>query len=149
MWYETISPTVLLMSHACKSWNLIVMGGLEQASPANIIFLSIVEAKACWRAIVTCYLKNWMQKDKDKWPPNRLSWKRQTHSLMKWFISHMGEQCTSMAVGIKWCPSWSPLYLWILPMVLNFVATPIGWLMTFEATVSRIKLVTNTLATKT
>jgi hypothetical protein len=49
------------------------MGGLEQASPTNAIFLSIIEAKAHWKVILTRYLKNWMQKDKDKWPPTCLS----------------------------------------------------------------------------
>ncbi len=48
-----------LMLHGCKSWNLIViMRGLKQASPTNTIFLSITEAKACWKAILTCYMKN-------------------------------------------------------------------------------------------
>jgi hypothetical protein len=61
--YFTHSPSNAL---ACKSWDLIVMGGLEQTLPANAIFLSIAEAKTCWRAILTCCLKNWMQKNKDK-----------------------------------------------------------------------------------
>jgi hypothetical protein len=34
------------------------MGGLEQTSPANAIFLSIAKAKAHWKAILTCCLKN-------------------------------------------------------------------------------------------
>jgi hypothetical protein len=32
------------------------MGGLEQASPAKAIFLSIVEAKACHKAILPIFL---------------------------------------------------------------------------------------------
>jgi hypothetical protein len=40
-----ISPTALLVLPACKSQDLIVIGGLEQTSPANAIFLSIVEVK--------------------------------------------------------------------------------------------------------
>jgi hypothetical protein len=55
------------MSLACKLWNLIIMGGLEQGSPTNAIFLSIIEVKACWRAILTSYFKNLMQKYKEKW----------------------------------------------------------------------------------
>jgi hypothetical protein len=35
-----------LMSLKCKSWDLIVMGGLEQASPVNTIFFPIAKAKA-------------------------------------------------------------------------------------------------------
>jgi hypothetical protein len=54
-----------LMSTACKSWDLIVMGGPEHASSANTIFLFIAKAKAHWKAILTHCLKNWMQKDKD------------------------------------------------------------------------------------
>jgi hypothetical protein len=50
--------------------------GLEQASPANAIFLFITEAKTHWKAILKRCLKNWMQKDKDKWPFDRLSWTR-------------------------------------------------------------------------
>jgi len=111
------------MLHPCKLWDLILMGGLEQASLANTIFLFIAKAKACWRAILTCYLKYWMQKGKDKWLPNRLSWKRRAHSSMKWSISCPGEPCTSMAIGIKWCPSWNPLYLWILTMMLISTTT--------------------------
>jgi hypothetical protein len=34
------------------------MGGLEHASPINAIFLSIIEAKAHLKAILTHYLKN-------------------------------------------------------------------------------------------
>jgi hypothetical protein len=81
------------MSPACKSWDLIVMGCLEQTSHANAIFISITKVKACWRIIITCCLKNWMQKDKDKWPPNHLLWKRWAHSLMKQSISCLGAPC--------------------------------------------------------
>jgi hypothetical protein len=102
------------------------MGGLEQTSLANVIFLYIAKAKARWRAILTHCLKNWMQKDKDKWPPNCLSWKKHVHSLMKWSISCPGAQCTSMAIKIKWCSSWSPLYLQKLTMALSFAIAPIG-----------------------
>jgi cytochrome c biogenesis protein CcdA len=137
------------MLPACKSWNLIVMGGLEQASLADIIFLSIVEAKARWKAILIHYLKNWMQKDKDKWPPDRLSWKKQAHSLMKQSISHLGAPCTSMAIGIKWCPSWNPLYLWILTMALNSAIALASQLMTLKVIISHIKSITTTSATKT
>ncbi len=35
-------------------------------SPAEAIFLSIAEAKSLWKVILTHYVKNWMQKDKDK-----------------------------------------------------------------------------------
>ncbi len=45
------------MSHACKSWDLIVMGGLKQTSPTNVIFFFITEAKARWKTILTHYLK--------------------------------------------------------------------------------------------
>ncbi len=69
----------------------------------NLLFYSKV--KANWKTILTCYLKNWMQKDKDKWPPNHLLWKRQAHSLMKWSISFLGVPYTSMAIKIKWCLS--------------------------------------------
>jgi hypothetical protein len=41
---------------------------------------------------------------------------------MIWSISRLGASCTSMAIRIKWCPSWNPLYLWILTMP---VATPL------------------------
>ncbi len=34
------------------------MEGLEQTSPANEIFFSIAQAKACWNAIQTHCLKN-------------------------------------------------------------------------------------------
>jgi hypothetical protein len=42
------------------------MGGLEQASPANVIFLSMAEAKACWRTILTSCFEKLNAKDKDK-----------------------------------------------------------------------------------
>ncbi len=45
------SPIAPLMSSTCKLWSLIVIGGLEQAFPINAIFLSIAEAKVCWKAI--------------------------------------------------------------------------------------------------
>ncbi len=96
--------------------NLLIMGGLEQASPANVIFLFMVKAKTHWRAILTHCLKNWMQKNKDKRPIDCLLWKRQAHSLMKRFISCLSVLCTSMAIRIKWFPSWNPLYLRILTM---------------------------------
>jgi len=137
------------MSLACKLWDLIKMGGLKQTSPANAIFLSIIKVKACWRTILTHYLKNWMQKDKDKWPLDCLSWKKWTQSLMKWSISRTHVPCTSMAIGIKWCPSWSLLYLWILLMVLSSTTTPISQLMTFETTMSCIRSITNTSTMKT
>jgi hypothetical protein len=41
--YFTHSPSNVA---SCKSRNLIIMGGLEQPSLANAIFLSMVEAKA-------------------------------------------------------------------------------------------------------
>jgi hypothetical protein len=115
LWKEVILLTSLLTSPTWKSWDLIVMGGLKHA-PTNVIFFFIAEAKACWKAILTHYLKNWMQKDKYKWLPNHLSWKRQAHFLMKQSISHSGAPFTSMAIKIKWCPSWGPLYLRILTM---------------------------------
>jgi len=95
----------LLMSPECKSWNLIIMGGLEHASPANVIFLFIAEVKTHWKVILTCYLKNWMQKYKDKWSPNCLLWKRQMHSQMKQSISCPGAPCTSMASRPLMMPS--------------------------------------------
>jgi hypothetical protein len=49
----------------------------------------------------------------------------------------------------KMVPLMKPLYLWILTMVLRFATTPIGRLMTFEATVFRIRSVTTTSTTKT
>jgi hypothetical protein len=139
----------LLMSPACKLWDLIVMGGLEQTSSAKANFFFIIEVKAHWKSILTHCLKNWMQKDKDKWPFDYLLWKIRAHSLMKQSILHPGVWCTSMAIGIKWCPSWSPLYLWILTMTLSSIVTLASWLMTFEAIVSRVRLVTTTLATNT
>jgi hypothetical protein len=53
------------MSPASKSWDLTIIGGLKQASSPNTIFLSIIKAKACWKPILTCCLKNWMQKGRD------------------------------------------------------------------------------------
>jgi len=126
------------MSLTCKSWDLIIMGGLEQASPTKSIFFFIIEVKTCWKVILTCCLKNWMQKDKDKWPPNHLSWKRQIHSMMKRSISCPNAPCASMAIGINWCPSWNLLYLQILTMTLNFTTTLGGQLMTFEASISYV-----------
>ncbi len=137
------------MSLTCKLWDLIIMGGLEQGLPTNAIFLSIIEVKACWRVILTRYLKNLMQKYKEKWPSNRLSWKIWAHSLMKQSISCPGAPCTSMAIRIKWCPSWNPLYLWILIMALSSTTTLAGQLMTFKATISYVRSITTTLATKT
>jgi len=139
----------LLMSPTFKSWNLIVIRGLKQASPANAIFLSIAKAKAHWKAMLARYLKNWMQKNKDEWPPNHLSWKRRAHSLMKWCISHLGAPCTSMAIKIKWCLSWIPLYLRILAITLNFTTTPTSQVITFVATIFHVKSITTTSTTKT
>jgi len=89
-------------------------------SPANTIFFSMAKIEACWRAILTHCLKNWMQRYKDKQPLDHLLWKRRAYSLIKQSISHLGALCTSMAIKIKWRPSWIPLYLWILTMVLKF-----------------------------
>jgi len=144
--YFTHNP---LMLHTCKLWNLIVIGGLDQTSFANVIFHFIAEAKAHQRTILTCYFKKWIQKDKDKWSPNCLSWKRRAHSLMTQSISHPSASCISMAIGIKWCPSWSLLYLWILTMVLSFAATPIDQLMTLLANIFRVRSITITSTTKT
>jgi uncharacterized membrane protein len=141
--------TTPLMLLACKLWDLIVIGGLEQTSLVNLIFLSIAKVKARWRPILTCCLKNWMQKDRDKWSFNHLSWNIRTYSLMKQFMSCLGALCTSMAIGIKWCSSWSLLYLQILIMALTSTITLDGQLMTFVAIISHVKLVTTTLATKT
>jgi len=102
-------PKIPLLSLTCKSWDLIIIGGLKQISLTHIVFLFVAKAKACWRAILTCYLKNWMQNKKDKWPFNHLLWKRQAHSLMKWSISHLCATWTSIIVGIKWCSSWNSL----------------------------------------
>jgi hypothetical protein len=90
----------------------------------------------------------WMQKDKDKWPPNNILWKKKAHSLMKWSISPLRVSCTSKAIGIKWCPSWSLLYLQILTMVLSFAVAHVGQLMTLKAHISFIMSVITTLATK-
>ncbi len=144
-----ISPTTPLMFPTCKSWNLIIMGGLDQTSHANAIFLFMAEVKARWRAILTRCLKNWMQKNKDKWSSNCLSWKKRTHSLMKQSISCLSVLCISMAIRIKWCPSWNLLYFQILAMVLSSTATPISWLMTLKATASRVGSITTTSAIKT
>ncbi len=143
--YLTHSPYNVVCMQIMRSNS----NGRSRTNITKTIFLFTLEAKACRRAILTWCLENWMQKDKDKWPLDRLLLKKWAHSLMKWSISCLGEPCTSMAIGIKWCPSWNPLYLWILIMVLNFVATPIGWLMTFKATIFCIKSITTTLATKT
>jgi len=125
------------------------MGGLEQPSFANAIFLSIAKAKACWRTILRCYLKIWMQKDKDKWLPNCLSWKTQAHFFMKWSISHPNVQCTFMAIEIKWSLSWNLLYLWILVMALSSTITLVGWLMTLKAIVFCVGSITTISTTKT
>jgi hypothetical protein len=77
-----------------------------------------------------------------------LSWKRQTHSLMKQSISHMA-LCTSMNIGIKWFPLWSLLYLWILVMALSFATAPIHWFITLIAIISCVRLITTILITKT
>jgi hypothetical protein len=37
---------VTLMPFVCKSWDLVVIGGLEQISPANSTFLSIAKTKS-------------------------------------------------------------------------------------------------------
>jgi len=93
------------MSPKCKLWGLLLIGGLEQASLANAIFLFIDEAKTCWKAIFTCYLKNWMQKEENKWSHGHLLCKNWTHSLIKWSISCPNTPCTSMTIKIKWCLS--------------------------------------------
>ncbi len=110
-------------------WDLKIIGGLKQTSYAKAIFFSIAKAKTCWKVILICSMKNRMQKDKNKWPPDRLSWKRRTHSLMKQSISHPGAPCTSIAIRI-WCFSWNFLYLWILTIALSSTTTLIGQLMT-------------------
>jgi hypothetical protein len=76
-------------------------GGLKHASFANRIFLFIIKVKTCWKVILTCCLKIWMQKDKDKWPFDSLSCKRWAHSLKKRSISRLGAPCTSMVIGIN------------------------------------------------
>jgi hypothetical protein len=38
------------------------IGCLEQASLNNAIFLYIGEIEVCWKAMLTCYLKNWCKK---------------------------------------------------------------------------------------
>jgi hypothetical protein len=89
-----------------------------------------------------------MQKDKDKWTFDHLSWKRQVHSLMKQSISCPGVPYTFMAIEIKWCPLWSLLYLQIFAMVLSSIATPTGQLMTPIVIVFCVGSITTTLATK-
>ncbi len=138
-----------VMSPTCKSWDLMVMRGLEQTSLANTIFLFIAKVKACWKVILTRYLKNWMQKDKDKWPLDRLSWKKQAHSFIKWSISRSSVLCIFTAIKVKWCFSWSLLYLWILTMALSFTIALVDRLMTFETIASRIRSVTTTSTMKT
>jgi hypothetical protein len=95
--------------------------------------------------------KSWNRANraKDKWPLDFLSWERRAHSLMKRSISCLGVLCTSMVIGIKWCLSWSPLYLWISVMVLTSATTLVGQLMTLKAIVSCIGSVATTLVTKT
>jgi hypothetical protein len=136
------------MSLACKSWDLIIMGGLKQTSLSNAIFLSI-KAKTHWRTILTHCLKNWMQTYKDNWPLECLSWEKWAHSMMKRSILRPSAPCTSMAIRIKWCPSWSLLYLWNLLMALSYTITFVSRLMTLESIVSCIGLISTTLATKT
>jgi len=136
------------MSLACKLWDLIVVGVLEKTSLVNAIFLSIVEAKAHCRAILAYYLKNWMQKNKDKWSFNRLMLKKRAHSLMKRSISWLGAPYTSMVIGIKWCFSWNPIYLRILAMALNSTATPASQLMTFKDIISCVELIITSSAMK-
>jgi hypothetical protein len=57
--------------------------------------------------------------------------------------------CISMAIGIKWCPSWNPLYLQILTMVLSFAVAPIGQLMTLITSIFRVGSITITSTTNT
>jgi hypothetical protein len=143
-----ISPTTLLMSPACKSWNLIVIGGLEQTFLANTIFLSITKAKTCWKTISMRYLKIWIQKENDKWPFDHLSSKRRPHTLMKWSISCLNVLCTCMDIKIKWCPS-CPLYLWFLTMALSFAIAIASQLMTHIVVMFRVGLVTTISSMKT
>jgi hypothetical protein len=116
---------------------------------ANTIFLFTARANAHWRVILTCCLKNWMQKDKGKLFFDCLSWKSQAHSLMKQSISRLGMLCISMTIGIKWCPSWNLLYLWILTMVLSFAVALTNRLMTLVLIVSHVRLITITSTIKT
>jgi hypothetical protein len=137
------------MSPACKLWYLIIMWGPKQTSPTNIIFLSITEAKAHWKVILTHCLKIECKKTRINDLLIVYRGKKQACSVMKQSISHMGVLCTSMAIGIKWCPKWNFLYLWILVMALNSVAAHVVWLMTVKATVSHVKSIATTLAMKT
>jgi hypothetical protein len=136
---------VPLMSLACKSWNLIIMGGLKQASPTNTIFLFTAKVKAHWRIILTHCLKNWMQKN----DLSNIHHEKNEHILWWNDPYHTKYVVHLLAIGIKWCPSWNPLYLLILTMVLTSTTTPVGRLMTLEATVSHIKSITTTSVTKT
>jgi hypothetical protein len=102
----------LLMSPTFKSWDLIVIRGLEQASHANAIFLSIAKAKAHWKAMLTCYLKNWMQKNKDELPPNHLPIMKKTSTLPNEMI-HITFRCTMHLCGHqnKMVPLMNPFIL--------------------------------------
>jgi hypothetical protein len=75
--------------------------------------------------------------------------KKWAHSLMKRSMSCLGAPCTFMAIEIKWCPSWSPLYLWILIMALSYVIAPFNQLMTLVIIESCIESITTTSTTKT
>lgn len=64
---------------------------------------------------------------------------------------HITPKCTKHLHGHrnKGCPSWSLLYLWILTMMLNSIATHVGRLMTLIIIVFHVGSITTTLATKT
>ncbi len=91
------------MSPACKLWSNS-NGSLKHTSCANVILLSIAKAKAHWKVMLTHCLKNWIQKDKDEWFLDHLSWKRRAHSLMKQSISCLDVLCTFMTIEKKMVP---------------------------------------------
>jgi hypothetical protein len=51
-------PQPFLMSPTCKSYDIIIIGGLEQASLVNAIFFSITKAKTHSKKVLIRYLKN-------------------------------------------------------------------------------------------
>jgi hypothetical protein len=83
----------------------------------------------------------------DKRPLNHLLWKKQAHSLihiMPRCVLHLHGHRNKMVPFLKLF-----LYLWILTMALSFANAHVGQLITLEAIISQIGLVTITLAMKT
>jgi len=109
-----------------KSWDLIIMRGLEHISSTNTIFLSIVEIEAHWKTILTCCLKIWMQKIKINHFLSSIMEK--TNTLPNETI-HITSKCIMHLRDHrnKWCPSWNFLYVQILTTTLNSTTSIIAY----------------------